>query len=79
MCNVGDNCPKGIGDSALASDLLLGILSRLAPLAFPLHRLMCCRAVNKIAVACPSSEYTEIHRIGGDQVECTGEAVGDLC
>lgn len=36
------------------------------------------RAFGQAAVTCPSSYYTEAHTIGGDQVQCTGEAIDKL-
>jgi hypothetical protein len=38
--NVGDDRPQGIGDSAMAGVLLLGILPRLVPLPSFWHELM---------------------------------------
>lgn len=34
MCDVDDCCPQGIGNSKMAGDLLLGILSRLVSLTY---------------------------------------------
>jgi hypothetical protein len=71
--------PKELGNCTMACNLFLGILPRSVPLGSPPPRAhVPRRAFDKVAVACPSSCYPEVYRIGGDQVPCTGKAMEDL-